>query len=930
MIKRGETSGKEIAIIDNKAYVDIEQSGSYTIGVVGFTEENDKKTYQISTNLERIYISKGAGEIETDEQKIPELSEWEIYVKQIETYYSKFNDAETSRIKAEETRETNEQQRQTNTKNAIDSLKKIENDITTKLENGDFKGEKGDKGDKGEQGIQGIQGERGPQGIQGEKGEQGEQGERGLQGIQGEQGPVGPQGVQGPKGDKGDAFTYPDFTAEQLAGLKGEKGDKGDKGDTYDDTEVKEKITRLQEENKKLKSQFPLGQSEGENIHLTDSSDLTFDKFEISGNSKQEKREGYNLYNLIDAPETVKNGITCSANNQTYHLSGNNEKKDVPWELKGRAIELPQFQVGETYSVMIEGSIADGVYFQLNGMDSQNKHFPLVMLTNATKFKSIQIPEKYVSTAYVFVGINPNATAVNCDFAVQITKGTEQKPYEKYGAMPSMEFTSPVRSVGDDVNEFNSSWEQGGLNSIGATFDSDKSIRTSNFTFVESNTDYTISWEAINKTTGNLFVCLYKEDGTPIKRLSTWFMNSSYTFFTTNEMKKIKFAFISNTDITINVNDAKNIKLQKGTKATGYSPYGQGSVNITIGNGNLAKTNTLTNVNTLLDTPILNGGETYTISFNSTTTGGLNLRVNSVVGKVIATMYPTIGYNEKTFVMPEDGKLYINGWDFKPSGITDLMLKIGSTDTPHIEHQEQNYTVPVQKPILEGDTFIKVDGVRYEKHIWGKYVADGQELIQYSDAPNKGTADSFDTAYFTIRLPKNGQSNGKLKGNIICNKFKNDYTAINLWSQTIEGVALETGVRLRILKSKLRGYSNDLTATEKANLLKEFLSNNNLEFYYILEEPELIPCTEEQNAILDEIDEQAHTYKNVTHISSTNEISPYFNIEYRKDLDTIHKQQDDRTTALEDRIIEIETLLSTTATSALLLDNMQTDLESEV
>ena len=42
----------------------------------------------------------------------------------------------------------------------------------------------------------------------------------------------------------------------------------------------------------------------------------------------------------------------------------------------------------------------------------------------------------------------------------------------------------------------------------------------------------------------------------------------------------------------------------------------------------------------------------------------------------------------------------------------------------------------------------------------------------------------------------------------------------------------------------------------------------------------------------------------------------------------LKKEQENK--ALEDRITAIEALLSTTQTSALLLDNMQNDLESEV
>lgn len=80
-------------------------------------------------------------------------------------------------------------------------------DINSRLENGEFKGEKGDKGDKGDPGIQGEKGE------------------------QGEPGPEGPQGPAGKDGADG-TMTFEELTEEQKATLKGEKGDKGDKGDT--------------------------------------------------------------------------------------------------------------------------------------------------------------------------------------------------------------------------------------------------------------------------------------------------------------------------------------------------------------------------------------------------------------------------------------------------------------------------------------------------------------------------------------------------------------------------------------------------------------------------------------------------------------------------------------------------------------------------
>ena len=89
-----------------------------------------------------------------------------------------------------------------------------------------------------------------------------------------------------------------------------------------------------------------------------------------------------------------------------------------------------------------------------------------------------------------------------------------------------------------------------------------------------------------------------------------------------------------------------------------------------------------------------------------------------------------------------------------------------------------------------------------------------------------------------------------------------------------------------------------------------------------LKEPELIECTAEQNEILDKILNDEN-YKGITYIYSTDEVAPNLKATYSKDLKAENKR-------LEKRIETIEELLSTQQTSALLLDNMQNDLESEV
>ena len=57
---------------------------------------------------------------------------------------------------------------------------------------------------------------------------------------------------------------------------------------------------------------------------------------------------------------------------------------------------------------------------------------------------------------------------------------------------------------------------------------------------------------------------------------------------------------------------------------------------------------------------------------------------------------------------------------------------------------------------------------------------------------------------------------------------------------------------------------------------------------YVLTEPEEIECNEEQTKILNSLVD-LHTYKVITHIQSEDEVSPVFEVEYSKDLETILK-----------------------------------------
>lgn len=109
---------------------------------------------------------------------------------------------------------------------------------------------------------------------------------------------------------------------------------------------------------------------------------------------------------------------------------------------------------------------------------------------------------------------------------------------------------------------------------------------------------------------------------------------------------------------------------------------------------------------------------------------------------------------------------------------------------------------------------------------------------------------------------------------------------------------------------------------ENLNLegLKKYITEHNVTMFYELANPELID--------LGQIPELPKTFEGINNIwAETNLGNTEIEIEYVQDVKKLLEKQAEQQNA---RLDNIEALLSTTQTSALLLDNMQTDLEKEV
>ena len=184
LVQKKMNEGKAIALINNRIYIDTEYEGNYEIGFVGYTINNGKKEYQISTKLKPIMINRGAGQIETDEQSVPSATEWEIYVAQIQEI--------TSQISG-----------------LGDDLETEVNSVIEQLENGDFDGADGITPTIGQNGNWYLgdidtgkpsRGEQGPSGTNGKDGKDGTNGIDGKDGVDGKDGKDGTNGTNGQDG----------------------------------------------------------------------------------------------------------------------------------------------------------------------------------------------------------------------------------------------------------------------------------------------------------------------------------------------------------------------------------------------------------------------------------------------------------------------------------------------------------------------------------------------------------------------------------------------------------------------------------------------------------------------------------------------------------------------------------------------------------
>ena len=246
--------------------------------------------------------------------------------------------------------------------------------------------------------------------------------------------------LQNDKVDKieGKELSTEDFTTELKTKLEGLEN--------YNDTEIKadieelaneleEKVSTLEESQEKqdaeigiLMNALPSETQEGENINIKGTIPVKFKEFKVSGNSKQETREGYNLLNVEDNFE-----VTGRANPIQILLKANT-----------------------TYTIKvdnIETTNENPTTFAVSFRDEEDVAIRDITVSFTSKKTTFSVPQE-TAKVYIYSGSNwNNSQEITTIFTnLMIYKGTEEKPYEPYGVSPSPDYPSEIQNVEGDVN----------------------------------------------------------------------------------------------------------------------------------------------------------------------------------------------------------------------------------------------------------------------------------------------------------------------------------------------------------------------------------------------------------------------------------------------------------------------------------------------
>ena len=514
--------------------------------------------------------------------------------------------------------------------------------------------------------------------------------------------------------------------------------------------EIKAENERLRDD---IKSIALVGEESGESIDLDDSSGARFKKFGVGGNHSQETREGYNILDLSKKPYNEQasslNGATVTQKNGILTIDAMNATDLVTvksvWKsyTDSTNIKMPKGNYYTPLTLNISKVESGESVGQKTGNFTLEEDCVCTQwFYNVGKGKKIELP--------LFISNNQNKTA-----------------YEPYGATPSLDFTSEIKTVKDNVNVVVCNKNILKILGLGER------------------------WEYTEKGIKNL----YANPGIKISQLN----------LKKGQTVEIGFLLLSKVNNDISFVNFVNDKTGVIASFANIQNY---------------------NVNTVYK-------KKYTATDDCT---------------IKTVLYGNV--NEEIF-------------EFQ------LWAEYNQISSTYIKHQEQAITMPIQQEMLKEDYFNWVN--EKEVHKWNLLSFTGNEAWSLLSGA---------TSVFLL-----GNVSGQTYSGhnfSMCTHFKYDTRVGGMANLQDETFAMQYEYSALYVKC------NKFKTVEewKAYLKSQYENGTPIKLAYITANITKLAFTDEQKAVAKKIKETLHTYKNITHIYSTDETNPVLNVEYAKDLNT--------------------------------------------
>ena len=498
-----------------------------------------------------------------------------------------------------------------------------------------------------------------------------------------------------------------------------------------------------------------------------------------------------------------------------------------------------------------------------------------------------------------YIVVRAGITVSNVVFKPMLIKGTEEKPYQQYGAMPSTKYPSQIQNCGDNVNLF----DKNNANTINAYISSSNVITAdgsseSIYIKCKANTTYTIS-----KKADKFFMAAYTENipavgGSCLGRTANS-TNSRITITTSKKAKYLIVRYHHSTNTYSKEEALASLKIEEGAKATPYSKFEQGNTNFTICNKNLFnnKFEDYKRPENYLVCPIklkqgkkyqffgeLKGSAVTGFAVGIVKDGDRYSNFNGLV-QLLQTNGAIINKNfivDETYTNP---KLAVYVGDSNVNGTLletnfnlifenyNIQLEEGEIGTEHEEHKEQNFTFPlVEGQRLYKDSYLADDGIHHKRET---ILLNGETTGFKIQGVQKYTNGLY-YCYLTI-------SKKSINGSVVFSShFKSNGQIVKANNCYITG---EGRTLVFVLEDQT------ITTAEQANewLMQQKENGTPVMFEYELVEEEIEAYTEEQQIAYNKIKNTAKSYKGTTHIFCTDEISCEFEATYIKDFETYVK-----------------------------------------